>query len=455
MARLLQDIDLNEIIENLRYLIDNDQMNFALPVIADLHPADIAEIMAHLDGDERRALFHIIPSEKASEVLVELDENVKEDVLEKLDNVQIAEMVNEMDSDDAADIISELPPEQASEILEKVEDESSEEIQELLTYPEDTAGGIMAKEFIAVHANSTVQMAIEEIRKRHQDVENLYYCFVIDDFGHLLGSVSLRGLIISEADILVRDIMDPEILSITVDMDQEEVARMFKKYDLMVAPVINKRRKLVGRITIDDVVDVIDEEIDEDLGLIAGTGEEEVLEDSVMQISRARLPWLLLSFFGEIISAIILSSFSATMEKIIISAFFIPIVMVMGGSTGQQSSIIVVRGLVTGEIGLGDTARRLKREFLVALMNGTVLAILIFSLIALWSRDYIFGAMLGSTLIIIVINAAIFGAVIPLFFKKIKVDPALATGPFVATFNDVVGLTIYFGLLTLGFHFFL
>ena len=313
----------------------------------------------------------------------------------------------------------------------------------------------MAKEFIAVHANSTVQMAIEEIRKRHQDVENLYYCFVIDDFGHLLGSVSLRGLIISEADILVRDIMDPEILSITVDMDQEEVARMFKKYDLMVAPVINKRRKLVGRITIDDVVDVIDEEIDEDLGLIAGTGEEEVLEDSVMQISRARLPWLLLSFFGEIISAIILSSFSATMEKIIISAFFIPIVMAMGGSTGQQSSIIVVRGLVTGEIGLGDTARRLKREFLVALMNGTVLAILIFSLIALWSRDYIFGAMLGSTLIIIVINAAIFGAVIPLFFKKIKVDPALATGPFVATFNDVVGLTIYFGLLTLGFHFFL
>ena len=203
------------------------------------------------------------------------------------------------------------------------------------------------------------------------------------------------------------------------------------------------------------MVDVIDEEIDEDLGLIAGTGEEEVLENSVMQISRARLPWLLLSFFGEIISAIILSSFSATMEKIIISAFFIPIVMAMGGSTGQQSSIIVVRGLVTGEIGLGDTARRLKREFLVALMNGTVLAILIFSLISLWSGDYIFGAMLGSTLIIIVINAATFGAVIPLLFKKLKVDPALATGPFVATFNDVVGLSIYFGLLTIGFHFFL
>lgn len=455
MARLIQDIDLDEILDNLRYLIKNEQTNFAIPIIADLHPADIAEIMAHFNEEERRAIFDIIPAEKASEVLVELEENVKEDVLEEMDSGQIAEMVNDMDSDDATDIVSDLPPEQATEVLEKVEDESSEEIQELLLYPEDTAGGIMAKEFIAVHASSTVQTAIEEIRQKHQDVENLYYCFVIDDFGSLLGSVSLRALILSEPDVLVRDIMDKEIVTIDVDIDQEEVARIFKKYDLVVAPVINKRNRLVGRITIDDVVDVIDEEIDEDLGRIAGTGEEEVLEDSVLQISRARLPWLLLSFFGEILSAIILNSFSATIEKIIISAFFIPIVMAMGGSVGQQSSIIVVRGLVTGEIGLGDTAKRLKREFLVALMNGMVLGFLIVILITVWAKDYVFGAMLGTSLILIIINASIFGAVIPLLLKKLKVDPALATGPFVATFNDVVGLSIYFGLLTISFHFIL
>jgi magnesium transporter len=453
MAKTIQDIDLNEILDTLRELIKTEQVNFALPIIADLHPADIAEIMAHLDDDERKSLFNIMPPDKASEVLVELEENVKEDVLEELDSAQIAEMVNEMDSDDATDILSDMSEEQVNNVLKHVEEENSEEIQELLSYREDTAGGIMAKEFVSVHASSTVQIAIEEIRKKLQDVEDIYYCFVTDDFGTLVGSVPLRNLILSEPTAKIKDIMDPDIVSINSNMDQEEVAYLFKKYNFVVAPVVNDRNKLIGRITVDDVVDVIGEEIEEDLGRIAGTGEEEVLEDSVMQISRARLPWLALSFVGQIIAAIIMKYFQGTIQQIIASTFFIPMVMAMGGSVGQQSSIIVVRGLVTGEITLVDTARRLKRELFVALFNGFILALLIFAIIVAWNKDYVFGTLLAVSLIVIIINASIFGAVIPLLFKKINVDPALATGPFVATFNDVVGLSIYFALLTFGFSY--
>lgn len=455
MPRLIQDIDMDEILDNLRYLIEAEQTNFALSLIADLHPSDIAEIISRLNEEERPVIFSLLPPEQASEVLVELGDNAMEDVLEEMDSRQIAEMVNEMDSDDAADIISELPPEQAAEVLEQVEDESSEDIQELLTYPEDTAGGIMAKEFVSVPTGTTVQMTIEEIRRKHDEIENIYYCFVTDAFGTLLGSVSLRSLILASPDTLVESIMDQDLVKIDVSLDQEEVARIFKKYDLVVAPVVNKRNKLLGRITIDDIVDVIHEEQEEDLARMAGTGAEEILEDSVFQVTKARLPWLILSFVGELISAFILSSFSATMERIIISAFFIPIVMAMGGSTGQQTSIIVVRGIATGEIAFSDTGRRVFRELRVALLNGLVLGALIFGLISLWQKDYIFAATLAVTLQVILINASIVGAVVPLIFKEIKVDPALATGPFINTFNDVVGLFIYFSLLTLGFEFIL
>lgn len=455
MSFMSSEKNLGELLADLRYLIKKDQKEFILNIIADLHPADIAELMAHLNEEERRSIFSFLSSETASDVLTELEDVVKEDILEGLDSQQIAELVNEMDSDDATDLVSELPDDQASEVLEKVEGESSEEIQELLLYPEDSAGGIMAKEFVSVNANATVAESIETIRKKYHDVEDIYHCFVVDDFETLVGMISLRNLIIADPKTRIRDIMDQAMVVVESDMDQEEVARLFRKYDLVTAPVVNKRHKLIGRITVDDIVDVIDEEIEEDLGKIGGTGEEAVLEDSAFQISRSRLPWLILSFFGEIISAFILSSFSATIERILVSAFFIPIVMAMGGGTGQQSSIIVVRGLATGEIGYNNLKKRLFREVRVAMLNGLVLGILIFSIITIWSTDYKFGIILGGTLIVVVLNAAMIGATIPLFFKKINIDPALATGPFIATFNDVVGLIIYFGLITIGLKFFI
>jgi magnesium transporter len=455
MSRLLNDRDLDEILDNLHDLIRQDRASFALPFIGDLHPSDIAEILSHLNEEERNTIFSLLPPETGSEVLAELGEHVVEDILEKMDNRQIAEMVNEMDSDDAADILSDLSPVQTAEILEHVEEENSEEIQELLLYPEDTAGGIMAKEFVAVPGSATVQQAIDEIRKKHEEIEHIFYCFVVNGQGNLMGAVSLHDLILAGPETKVQDISDSDLISIDVQMDQEEVARIFKKYDLVVAPVVNKRNKLLGRITVDDIVDVINEEIEEDLGLIAGTGEEEVMEDSIVQITRARLPWLILSFVGQIIAAFIMKHFEGTIEQIIVSTFFIPMVMAMGGSVGQQSSVIVVRGLATGEISFGGTWQRLKKEVLVAVLNGIVLGSLIFVIIFLWDRDMLFGMLLAISLLIIILNASLFGAVVPILFKKLEVDPALATGPFVATFNDVIGLLIYFSLLTVGFNYFL
>jgi magnesium transporter len=454
MSLMSSEMNFDELLQDIRYLVKKDQKDLISNIITDLHPADVAEIMSHLNDDERRTLFALLSPETASEVLAELEEVVKEDVLEGMDSEQIAELVNEMASDDAADVVSELPEEQASEVLDKVEEERSEDIQELLLYPEDSAGGIMAKEYVAMNANFTVQQAIENIRTEHHDVDDLYYCYIVDDFGTLVGMTSLRSLILAKPNTAIHTLMEEDIVIVESDMDQEEVAQLFRKYDLVSAPVVNKMHKLIGRITIDDIVDVIDEEIEEDLGRIAGTNEEEVLEDSVVQISRARLPWLIISFIGQVFAAFIIKYFEGTFYEIAGSALFIPMAMAMGGSVGQQSSIIVVRGLASGEIAVRDTLIRLKREFFVSVLNGTVLSVLIFLLIIIWIQNLRFGIVLSTSLIAIIINASIFGAVIPIFFKQLNVDPALATGPFVAAFNDVVGLIIYFGLITIGFSYF-
>jgi magnesium transporter len=323
----------------------------------------------------------------------------------------------------------------------------------LLHYPEDTAGGIMAKEFVAVNANSTVEEAIEILRNKREEVENIYQCYVVDDFGKLVGAVSLKELILAKPYSRIREIMDEDIFVIRDDMDQEEVARIFEKYDLVSAPVVNSRHQLIGRITIDDIVDVIQEEAEEDIARYAGIGEEEILDESTWPIIKARIPWLIVAFFGEIVSALVMQMHQATLDQILAAAFFVPLVMAMGGSTGQQSSIIVVRGLATGEIEMRDTRRRLIREIKASILNGLIIAAMIFTIVVIWFGTWQFALILSVTLIIVILNASIFGALIPFAFKKFNIDPANATGPFVATFNDVVGLLIYFGLMTAMLNF--
>lgn len=458
MNRAGMDINHEEILVNIVYLLENKNFDYVRNILTDLHPADIADYVERMDADYRNQTLSLLNPDIASEVLAELEDATREDLLEEMDSSKIAELINEMDSDDATDVmdtVMELSEDKANEVLAQVEDEYSEEIQELLHYPEDSAGGIMAKEYVAVNANFTVNQAIQELRSKREEVEDIYQCYVVDDVGKLVGYVPLKDMILARGESLIKDIMDTEVFAIASDMDQEQVAHIFEKYDLVSAPVVNHAWKLIGRITIDDILDVINEETDEDLGRIAGTGEEEILEESVFRIAQARLPWLIISFFGEMLSAVIMSFYSATINQIVASAFFIPLVMAIGGSTGQQSSIIVVRGLATGEINPLDIRRRLYREFRTAIINGFVIATLIFSVAMFWLGDGKFASVLSGTLMIVVLNASIFGAIIPFIFKKFEVDPALATGPFVATFNDVIGLMIYFTLLAMSLKYIL
>ncbi len=445
----MEESDLKEIIENITYLADARDDAMVSNMIIDLHPADLAEILYHLNDEYRSYIFDLLDAETASEVISEMDGVSREDLLEELDEARITEIVEEMDSDDATDLVSELPDEVAQKVLEGIDKEDSEEVKELLSHEEDTAGGIMAKELVAVHPHSTVDQAIQQIRAKAEEVEDIYSLYVVDQFDKLVGIARLKDLILAKGDTKISQIMDRDVVSVTTDVDQEEVANIARRYDLVSIPVVDKIGRLTGRITFDDVADVMEEEASEDIQRMAGiTDEEEFREKSIFRISQVRLPWLLVGFSGELVSAYILHHFEASLDQIIAAAFFIPIIMAMGGNAGIQSSTIMVRGMATGEIGLYDIRRRLLREIFVSLFNGLLCGLLLFLVVTFWLKLPKFGLILSSVLILVILNASFVGSFVPVLLKKIKIDPAIATGPFITTSNDVLGLLIYLGLIS-------
>ncbi len=447
------ELNYNEILPDIEQLIEDKNHGALLNILIDLHPADIEEILNHLKKDQRKYLFDLLPTELASEVLSELDTPIVDQVLEDKNDDEISTLVDKMESDDAADVISELDEEMAARVLDKMAAEEAEDVKQLLHHEEDTAGGIMAVEFLAMPQSATVNETIEKIREIRDEIEDLYNVWVVDEDEKLLGSVTLTDLVLAGGDTKLQDIMDDELRYVQVNMDQEAVANYFRKYDLVSAPVVDENMRLVGRITIDDIVDVMEEEGSEDLAYMAGAPDEEIMEDSTFVLSRARIPWLLVAFFGEIVSAFILNGFEATLQQKVISAFFIPIVMAMGGSTGQQSSVIVVRGLATGDIHLGDTKRRLFKEFRISLFTSLFFSVLLFGVVYFWDGP-VFASILAFSMFLVINNAAIVGALIPLTFKRFKIDPALAAAPFISTSNDIIGLLIYLSITTLSLSYF-
>ena len=437
-----------KLIRDVKSLIEKGDEEALTKLIDELRPADMADLIEHLDHDERLFVFKILEPEGAGEVLVEIEPPVQGRLLEDLDNKALREIIQELESDDAADVIGDLPVERAREIIKGLRGEVSEEIEKLLPYPEDTAGGIMALEFVAIKADSTVQDAIEVIREKGEEVENLYYLWVVDDHNRLVGVVSLKDLLVEPGDRKISEIMNPEVISANVHADQEEVIQLVKRYDLVNIPVVDDQNRLVGRITHDDVIDVIEDEVDEDMTRMAGVMDQEITEESAVKISRARLPWLIGGIMGEFISALVISRFESSLEKIIALSFFFPVIMAMGGNTGQQAAIIVVRGLATGDISLIKTGKRLFTELKVALGNGIICGVLLGLIVGTWLGNYELGAVVGLALLTVMLNAGLIGSAIPLFFKKVGVDPALATGPFVSTSNDVFGLLIYLFYVT-------
>jgi magnesium transporter len=418
-------------------------------LIDDARPADVADLIEHLNPDERLFVFKLLEPEGAGEVLVEIEPPVQDRILKDLDNQAISEIVEELDSDDAADLVGDLPANRAKKIIETVGDEAFGELEKLLPFPEDTAGGIMALEYVAVKADATVQDAIESVREKREEVESLYYLWVVDVSGVLVGVISLKDLVLEPGVRKVSDIMNREVISVHVNTDQEEVVQLVKKYDLVNIPVVDESNRLVGRITHDDIIDVIEEETDEDISRMAGVIDEEIAEESALRISRARLPWLIAGLFGGLLAAVVINKFESSLEKVIALSFFFPVIMAMGGNTGIQAATVVVRGLATGDISLMNIWKRLRMELRVAMMNGVICGTVLGMIVSFWLSDYGLGAVVALSAILIIISSGFIGSAVPLVLNKSNIDPALATGPFVTTLNDVLSLIIYLGLVTL------
>jgi magnesium transporter len=431
-------------LSELNALIDNKDSKSVLSFIEDCHPADIAEILDQLDFESASFLFELLEDEIAADVLVELEDDLREKLLKIHSPKEIAEeFVDNLDSDDAADIISELPENKKQEVLSHIEDlEHASDIVDLLNYDEDTAGGLMAKELIQVNSNWSVMRCVKEMRKQAEDLDFVYTIYVVDDNNILLGTLSLKKLLLTDSKAVISEIMKEDIIKVDATLSQEEVAYTMNKYDLIVLPVVNDKGQLLGRITGDDVMDVMKEEAEKDYQMASGISEDVESSDSVWEITRARLPWLLIGMVGGLFGAKVIGIFD--IEKNYEMAFFIPLIAAMGGNVGVQSAAIVVQSLASGTTTLGNISQRLIKELGVALVNGIICSTIILCSSYLLGYGFDLSLTVSIALLSVIIFAALFGTFIPLTLNKYKIDPALATGPFITTVNDVLGLFIYF-----------
>jgi magnesium transporter len=438
-----------EFLDNISNLVKEKSAHALLNLFADIHSADIAEIINHSNTANAKYLFELLDTETASEVITEIDENLREKILDKIDTEKISDIIDELETDDATDIVSELPDDIAEKVLDKMDAEDSEDVKELLKYDEETAGGIMSSDFVAVEDYETIRAAIREVRNNEENFEQIYHIYVLNNEEVLVGIVSLKSLLTNSLRTKITSVMEEDLIYVTPDVDQEEVANLMKKYDLVAIPVVDENKVMLGRITIDDIVDVIQEEADEDLQKMAGLSEEQESSDSIFRISRIRLPWLLIALVIELFGVFILSKYQYVLEEITIAAFFFPVVMAMGGSSGNQAAIVMVKGLSSSQLWLKESLKKLFKELLVALLNGIVISAVLFAATFYFFPDTYFLFVLSFSLLIIIVFATMLGASIPIILKNMGVDPAVATGPFVSTMNDIIGLLIYMTLITL------
>lgn len=441
-----------EFLERIRHAIDENDVLWIKEHVVDLHFADIAEIMDELSNEQAKIIYFLLDEEHQADVLMGLEEEVRDRFLASLSSKALAEQLENLDSDDAADILMELPNERIQEVISQMEDDdAAEDIVDLLNYDEDTAGGLMQKEFIQTKLDWPVNRALVELRRQAEDVEQVYTIYVVDDLMKLVGVLSLKRLLFASPKTPIRELYQSKNLIYVKTSDTSEmVVKVMQKYDLVSVPVVDLQNKLVGRITIDDVVDVIKEEAEKDFQLASGISEKVESNSSVWRVSRARLPWLIIGMVGGLFSALVISKFEGNIQVIPALAFFIPLITAMGGNVGVQSSAIVVQSLARGDDPFDSIISKVGKEALVGVLNGMICSILIFA-VASFSGHLELAFVVSLSLLTVIIFAAIFGTLIPLILNRYKIDPALATGPFVTTLNDVLGLFIYFtiGLIIL------
>ena len=435
-----------EIIQKISNLISNKKNKEIKKLVDGIHYADLAEIINELESIERIYLIKIIDSDKTSDVLTEVDEDVREEILKTLSEKEIAGEIKELDSDDAVDILSELSDEKQEKVISLIKDESiTENIRELLNYDEDSAGGLMAKELISVNENWSVLKCLREIRKQAKDIKRVHSIYVLNKKKILIGRLSLKDLITSPSKSKIQEIYIPKVDYVHVNDSADEVAKLMSKYDLEAIPVVGDNNELLGRITIDDIVDFIKDEAEEDYLLAAGISNDVEADDSIFELTKARLPWLILGLFGGLGSVFILESFENIMASKELRAlfFYTPLIAAMAGNVGVQSSAIVVQGLANDVI-KGSLISRLIKEVSLTILNGLILSIIIIVFGLIINQSLEMSITISVSMIFVIIVAALIGTSVPIILDKFGIDPAIATGPFITTGNDVIGILLFF-----------
>ena len=436
-------------LETLQELIGQNREFAIIDLFSTLHAADIAELIDELEEEDRLRLFSLLDVDKASDVILELSDTSREELIGDLSNEQLSDIVEEMDSDDAADFIAELPDDQAKAILDAIEPEESKDVKELLKYPGDSAGGIMQSELVSVGHEATINDAFQAVANAKDDIENIYNIFVVEDNDRLIGVVPLQRLITTKRFTPVVDLIEKDIISVPVDMDQEDVARLFRKYDLVSAPVIDAEKRLLGRITIDDIMDTVEEETSEDIYRIAGLGEDDTVFNKTSESVKKRLPWLYLNLITALASVLVIGFFEDTIKIMVALVFFMPVVAGLGGNAGSQTLTLIVRGMALGEITFENAKRALIRQVTVGVANGIAVGVVIGIIAWLWKGLPILGLILGLAMIISIFAGTLVGALIPLALKRLKLDPALGSHIFLTAFTDAFGFLSFLGLATI------
>jgi len=453
VRRTLEDLEEHkrELVGTLDRLLEQGEQGEGLirNLLVDLHPADIADVLDVMDSEDAALVLGLLDLETASDILAEMEEASRVPLIEHVDPRELATLVEEMPTDDAADLVGDLDEEAAEEVLSHVAPQEREEIKELLVHEEDTAGGLMETDFVAVDHGSTVDEAIEAIRRAAEEVESMFYVYVVDADGTLKGLVRLRDLLLSPGTRRVAEFMKSDVVSVPVNMDQEDVARQVQQYDLAAIPVVDDGGTLVGRITHDDIADVLEDEVEEDLRRIAGVGGEDLIERSSIRAAGSRLPWVFMGLISALVAGIIIDSHERILEEYIVLAIFLPVVMAIGGSIGLQSSTIVVRGLATGQADLINTGHRIFKELRVGLVLGISCGLTVGLIAWIWKGMIVLGVIVGFSMLTAILVAATLGALVPVVLDRLNADPALASGPFMTMSNDIIGLLIYFALATI------
>ena len=452
----MANFEINKVLlDTIRFDIEGNKKELLKRKLKTFHYADVAEIIDQLNTKDATFIIKLLDNETSAEALAELDEDHRENILEKLSAKEIAEEISELDTDDAADLILELPEDRKERVMSQIEDtEHLEDIRELLKYDENTAGGLMAKELVKVGEDLSVLKCLNEMRSQAENVTRVHSIYVVDKNNTLKGRLSLRDLITANSKAIVKDIYIPNVDFVTVNQDNEEVAKIMSKYDLEAIPVVNNKHELLGRITIDDIVDVIKEEADKDYQLAAGISNDVEADDSVFELAKARLPWLFLGLLGGLGSVFILQGFETIMgePKLRNLFFYTPLIAAMAGNVGVQSSAIIVQGLAN-DVVKGSLFSRLMKEIGLSLINGLALAIVLIIFGRIINQDIWVSFTIAGSMMLVIIMAALVGTFIPIILDKRGIDPAIATGPFITTANDIFGIYLFFfcSKIVLGF----